>query len=114
MMAKRVSAAFQSWTGIVHFLAMLLRLPALQLPLAEFFDDFSLFGSLGEGGAGLIDLALDEGHFLGDGEGFALDRTGEAAMSGQEGHIKGSGQAVLPQIGDSAAGDLVEIGKIVS
>ena len=49
----------------------LLGLPALELALAEFLDDFSLLGGFGKSGSSFVDLALDEGHFLGDGEGFA-------------------------------------------
>ena len=58
-------------------LAMLLKLPSLKLPLAEFFDDFSLFSRVGERGASLVDLPLHECHFLCDGQRLSLHRSGE-------------------------------------
>jgi hypothetical protein len=93
------------------FLAILLISPALELSLAKFLDDFSLFGGFGERGAGLVDFALNQSHFLHEGDGFALDRAGEAAMGGEEGEIELAGEAAVAKIGDGGAGKLVEIGE---
>src|SRR5688572_4247095 len=78
--------------------AILLRPPALELPLAELLDDLPLLGGLGEHGPRLVNLLLRDGHALHDFDGAALHGREEATVGGEERHVELPDEAVVAHV----------------